>query len=98
MNTDKLKFLKLGGQYKVKSFARLMEEYSSNNSNGMPNVICGFNKSMKRLCGQRVTIDDAFYEHISKFYSIKELQYCWNSQMLELPLSTLIYRRRHGQE
>lgn len=47
MNTDKLKFLKLGGQYKVKSFARLMEEYGSNNSSGMPNVICGFNKQMK---------------------------------------------------
>ena len=49
MNTDKLKFLKLGGQYKVKSFARLMEEYGSNNSSGMPNVICGFNKQMKKL-------------------------------------------------
>ena len=45
MNTDKLKFLKLGGQYKVKSFARLMEEYGSDNSSGMPNVICGFNKN-----------------------------------------------------
>lgn len=50
MNTDKLKFLKLGGQYKVKSFARLMEEYGSDNSSGMPNVICGFNKQMKKLC------------------------------------------------
>ena len=49
MNTDKLKFLKLGGQYKVKSFARLMEEYGSDNSSGMPNVICGFNKQIKKL-------------------------------------------------
>lgn len=54
MNTDKLKFLKLGGQYKVKSFARLMEEYGSDNSSGMPNVICGFNKQMKKLCDQKL--------------------------------------------
>lgn len=54
MNTDKLKFLKLGGQYKVKSFARLMEEYGSDSSSGMPNVICGFNKQMKKLCDQKI--------------------------------------------
>lgn len=48
MNTDKLKFLKLGGQYKVKSFARLMEEYGSDDSSGMPLVICGFNEIMKK--------------------------------------------------
>lgn len=96
MNTDKLKFLKLGGQYKVKSFARLMEEYGSDDSSGMPLVICGFNEIMKKMCGQRITIDDVFYGPESKLYSIKELRYCWNSQMLELPLSTLIYRRRHG--
>lgn len=52
MITDKLKLLKLGGQYKVKSFARLMEEYGSDSS-GMPNVICGFNEQMKKLCGQK---------------------------------------------
>ena len=83
MNTDKLKFLKLGGQYKVKSFARLMEEY-------------GFNKQMKKLCDQKITIQDTFYKNEDKFYQIKEARYCWNSQMLELPLSTLIYRRKHG--
>lgn len=96
MDTSKLKFLKVGGQYKVKSFARLTEEYGSDNSSGMPLVICGFNEIMKKMCGQRITIDDVFYESKSKLYSIKELRYCWNSQMLELPLSTLIYRRRHG--
>lgn len=96
MNTDKLKFLKLGGQYKVKSFARLMEEYGSDNSSGMPNVICGFNKQMKKLCDQKITIYDTFYGHVDRLYQIKEARYCWNSQMLELPLSTLIYRRRHG--
>lgn len=96
MNTDKLKFLKLGGQYKVKSFARLMEEYGSDSSSGMSNVICGFNKQMKKLCDQKITIQDTFYKNEDKFYQIKEARYCWNSQMLELPLSTLIYRRRHG--
>lgn len=90
MNTDKLKFLKPGGQYKVKSFARLMEEYGFNNSNGMPNVICGFNKQMKKLCNQKITIHDTFYGNESKLYQIKEARYCWNSQMLELPLSTLL--------
>lgn len=96
MNTDKLKFLKLGGQYKVKSFARLMEEYGPNGSSEMPNVTCGFNEIMKKMCGQRITIDDVIYGPKGKLYSIKELRYCWNSQMLELPLSTLIYRRKHG--
>lgn len=96
MDRDKLKFLKLGGQYKVKSFARLMEEYGSDSSSGMPNVICGFNEQMKKLCGQKVTIHNTFNEYEGKLYQIKETRYCWNSQMLELPLSTLIYRRRHG--
>lgn len=96
MNTDKLKFLKLGGQYKVKSFARLMEEYRPQEEYEMPIVICGFNEQMKKLCGQKVTIHDTFYRHEDKLYQIKEARYCWNSQMLELPLSTLIYRRRHG--
>lgn len=94
MNTDKLKFLKLGGQYKVKSFARLMEEYGSNNSSGMPNVICGFNKQMKNLCGRKLTISTAFEGHEGKLYHVKESSWCWNSQMFELPLSTLIYRRK----
>lgn len=95
MITDKLKLLKLGGQYKVKSFARLMEEYGSDSS-GMPNVICGFNEQMKKLCGQKITIHSAFEGYENKLYHIKETRYCWNSQMLELPLSTLIYRRKHG--
>ena len=69
---------------------------SSDNSSGMPNVICGFNKQMKKLCDQKITIQDTFYKNEDKFYQIKEARYCWNSQMLELPLSTLIYRRRHG--
>lgn len=96
MKTDKLEFLKIGGQYRVKSFARLMEEYGSN-SDEMPDVRCGFNIYMKKLCGQKVTVYRKFDGH-DKCYYIKESNYCWNSQMLELPLSTLIYRRRHGQE
>lgn len=95
MNTSKLKFLEIGGQYKVKSFARLMEEYGSDDSIEMPNVICGFNEYMKKLCGRKVTISAVFYGHEGKLYQIKESGYCWNSQMLELPLSTLIYRRKH---
>ena len=76
--------------------ASLIKEYGSDNSSGMPNVICGFNKQMKKLCDQKITIQDTFYKHEDKFYQIKEARYCWNSQMLELPLSTLIYRRKHG--
>lgn len=95
MDRDKLKLLKLGGQYKVKSFARLTEEYGSDSS-GMPNVICGFNEQMKKLCGQKITIHNTLSMFEDKLYQIKETRYCWNSQMLELPLSTLIYRRRHG--
>lgn len=98
MNTDKLKFLKLGGQYKVKSFDRLMEEYGPDGSMVMPGVCCGFNEAMKRLCGRKVTIYRVYDGYENKFYNIIELGYCWNSQMLELPLSTLIYRRRHGQK
>lgn len=50
MNTDKLKFLKIGRQYKVKTFDRLIEEYGLD-SNKMPDVICSFNERMKELCG-----------------------------------------------
>ena len=96
MDTDKLKFLEIGGQYKVKSFARLMKEYGADASGEMPVVICGFNENMKNLCGRKVTIRETFCEGEKKLYRIKETGYCWNSQMLELPLSTLIYRRKHG--
>lgn len=96
MDRTKLKVLKIGGHYKVKPFDRLMKEYGSDNSSGMPNVICGFNEQMKKMCGQKVTIHNTFSSYENKLYLIKEARYCWNSQMLELPLSTLIYRRRHG--
>ena len=95
MNLSKLKTLKIGGQYKVKSFDRLKEEYGSDDFE-MPNVICGFNEQMKKLCDQKITIHSAFEGYENKLYHIKETGYCWNSQMLELPLSALIYRRRHG--
>ena len=95
MNLSKLKVLKIGGQYRVKSFDRLIEEYRLKEEDEMPIVICGFNEQMKELCGQKVTISAAFYGHEGKLYQIKESGYCWNSQMLELPLSTLIYRRKH---
>lgn len=93
MNTDKLKFLKIGRQYKVKTFDRLIEEYGLD-SNKMPDVICSFNERMKELCGQKVTITGISW--YGKLYRIKETGNCWNSQMLGLPLSTLIYRRKHG--
>ena len=96
MNLSKLKVLKIGGHYKVKPFDRLIEEYRPQEEDGMPIVICGFNDQMKQLCSQKVTIHSAFEGHENKLYHIKEARYCWNSQMLELPLSTLIYRRRHG--
>lgn len=95
MKTDKLKFLKVGGHYRVKSFARLMKEYGPDGSSEMPDVRCGFNAYMKRLCGQKVTVYRKF-DGYDKYYHITEAGYCWNSQMLELLLSTLIYRRRHG--
>lgn len=95
MKTDKLKFLKVGGQYRVKSFARLMEEYGPDGSSEMPEVRCGFNVRMKDLCGRKLTISTAFEGHEGKLYHVKESSWCWNSQMFELPLSTLIYRRRH---
>ena len=50
MNTDKLKFLKLGGQYKVKSFARLMEEYGSNNSSGTTIDLIDISKIGEWIC------------------------------------------------
>lgn len=96
MNLSKLKVLKIGGHYKVKPFDRLIEEYRPQEEDGMPIVICGFNEQMKKLCGQKVTIHSAFEGHENKLYHIKEARYCWNSQMLELLLSTLIYRRKHG--
>ena len=96
MNLSKLKVLKIGGHYKVKPFDRLIEEYRPQEEDGMPIVICGFNEQMKKLCDQKITIQDTFYKNEDKFYQIKEARYCWNSQMLELPLSTLIYRRKHG--
>ena len=95
MSLSELKVLKIGGHYKVKPFDRLIEEYGSDDF-GDPKVICGFNDQMKKLCGQKVTIHNTFNEYENKLYQIKEASYCWNSQMLELPLSTLIYRRRHG--
>lgn len=97
MNTDKLKLLKIGKQYKVKSFERLIKEYGiEEGSNTMPNVVCGFNNAMKNLCGRKLTISTAFEGHEGKLYHVKESSWCWNNQMLELPLSTLIYRRKHG--
>ena len=95
MDLSELKILKIGGQYKVKPFDRLMKEYGSDGSSGMPNVICGFNEQMKKMCGQKVTIHNTFNERKNKLYQIKEARCCWNSQMLELPLSTLIYRRKN---
>lgn len=96
MNLSELKVLEIGGHYKVKPFDRLIEEYQPQEEDEMPNVICGFNRQMKKLCGQKVTIYRALEGYGNKLYRIKEAEYCWNSQMLELPLSTLIYRRRHG--
>lgn len=95
MNTDKLKLLKIGGQYKVKPFERLMKEYGmEEGSNTMPNVVCGFNETMKNLCGRELTIDRPLEGYEGKLYYVKEARWCWNSQMFELPLSTLIYRRK----
>lgn len=97
MNTDKLKLLKIGGQYRVKPFERLIREYGiEEGSDTMPNVMCGFNDYMKDLCGSDLTISAAFKGNEGKLYHVKEASWCWNSQMFELPLSTLIYRRRNG--
>lgn len=94
---NKLKLLKIGRQYKVKTFERLIKEYGIKEGHDvMPNVVCGFNETMKNLCGRKLTIDRPFEGREGKLYHVKEASWCWNSQMFELPLSTLIYRRRHG--
>lgn len=73
MNTDKLKFLKLGGQYKVKSFARLMEECGFCSDHFCfncpiffinPKYKCG-NGCGYSLCGNPVPLSEAL-----KYYSI----------------------------
>ena len=89
MNTDKLKLLKIGRQYKVKSFERLIKEYSTEEDTDMPNVVCGFNEIMKGLCGQKLTIDRPFDGHEGKLYHVKEASYCWIGS-----LEAMVFKRK----
>lgn len=95
---EELRTLKMGKKYRVKSFERFIKEYGKTERE-MPNVILGFNREMKRLCGHIVTIECEHFSHSQRVYSIKEDYYrwAWTSQMLEIsPLEDLIYRRKHG--
>lgn len=93
MNEDKLKKLKIGKRYRVKSLERMIREYGAC-SNGTPDVIFGFNKEMAKLCGSLVTIRECL--DLSMTYFIKEDPWNWTSQMLETsPLAEAILRRKH---
>lgn len=95
---EKFRTLKMGRKYKVKSFERLIKEYGKTERE-MPNVVLGFNRDMKELCGCFVTIECEHFSYSHGVYSIKEDDYRWGwtSQMLESsPLEDLIYRRKHG--
>lgn len=94
---EKLRTLKIGRKYKVKSFERLIKEYGKTDRE-MPNVMLGFNSDMKKLCGCVVTIESEHFSYSHDIYSIKEDNYrwAWTSQMLETSLlEDLIYRRKH---
>lgn len=93
MNEDKLKKLKIGKRYRVKSLEHMIREYGAR-SNGSPNVIFGFNKEMAKLCGSLVTIREC--SDLFMAYFIKEDPWNWTSQMLEMsPLAEAILRRKY---